>query len=121
MSRCRPLVRGRAFGALLAVALISALSGCSYIFSEKRTVYQYEPSYGVDSPEFRRSLDALGTEMVPDNAAVLLLNGDETFETLLAAIRAARESVNIELYIFSHDATARTFAQTLSERARAGV
>ena len=111
----------RALGALLAAALLTAASGCSYIFSEKRTVYQYEPAYGVDSPEFRRSLDALGTEMVPDNAAVLLHNGDETFGAILDAIRAARESINIELYIFSHDVIGDRFAQALSERARAGV
>ena len=111
----------RAAAAALAVCWITTMTGCSYLFSEKRTVYQYEPSYGVDSPEFRRSLDALGTEMVPDNAAHLLLNGDQTLQALLAAIGAARESINIELYIFSHDSTGSRFAQALAERARAGV
>ncbi len=101
--------------------MAAASSGCSYLFSEKRTVYRYEPAYGVDSPEFRRSLDALGTEMVPYNAADLLQNGDETFGALLAGIRAARESINIELYIFDHGTVATEFARALCERARAGV
>lgn len=106
---------------LWLLLLCFALSGCSYIFSEKRTVYQYEPSYGVDSPEFRRSLDALGTEMVSYNRAVLLQNGDETFGAMLAAIRGARESVNMEMYIFDHGQIATEFARALAERARAGV
>jgi cardiolipin synthase A/B len=92
-----------------------------YIFSEKRTVYQYEPAYGVDSPEFRRSLDALGTEMVPGNRAALLKDGPEIFPRMLEVIAAARESINLEVYIFTEDETGTRFARALAERARAGV
>ena len=92
-----------------------------YIFSEKRTVYQYEPPYGVDSPEFRRSLDALGTEMLPGNRAELLQNASGIFPRMLEAIAAARESVNLEMYIFVDDETGTRFARALEERARAGV
>ncbi|HYT32865.1 MAG TPA: hypothetical protein VEO37_09745, partial [Thermoanaerobaculia bacterium] len=89
-------LRGRVWPLFAAVPLLAALSGCSYIFSEKRTVYQYEPSYGVDSSEFRRSLDAFGTEMVPNNRATVLRNGDGTFAAIFEAIAQAHESVNIE-------------------------
>ncbi|HEY6065597.1 MAG TPA: hypothetical protein VIY96_05545, partial [Thermoanaerobaculia bacterium] len=92
--------------ALLAIGSLP-IGGCSYIFSEKRTVYEYEPSYGVDSPEFRRSLDAFGTEMVPHNRAVLLQNGDAIFDSMEAAFRAARQSINVETYLFD-DGTAGT-------------
>jgi cardiolipin synthase A/B len=96
-------------------------AGCSYIFSEKRTVYQYDPSYGVDSPEFLRSLDALGTEMVVGNRAELLENGDGAFPSMLEAIAAATVSINFEIYIFDHGEIATRFARALGERARAGV
>lgn len=109
------------FCLLFRLSLALQLAGCSYIFSEKRTVYQYEPSYGVDSPEFRRSLDALGTEMVPDNRAILLQNGDGSFEAMLTALRGAQHSINIEMYIFNRGAIATEFARVLSERARTGV
>ena len=92
-----------------------------YIFSEKRTVYRYEPDYGVDSPEFRRSLDALGTEMVPGNHAELLKDGSGIFPGMLDAIASARLSINIEMYIFKDDGTGSRFARALAERARAGV
>jgi cardiolipin synthase len=105
----------------LAALCLSAASCSSLFSSEKRTVYQYEPSYGIESPDFRRSLDALGTELVAHNRAVLLRNGDETFDALLEAIREARRSINIEIYIFNHGAIAAEFARALSERARAGV
>jgi cardiolipin synthase len=103
------------FGALLSVA------GCSYIFSEKRTVYHYEPTYGVDSPEFLRSLDGLGTEMVPGNRAGILENGDEIFPAMLSAIARAQRSINLEIYIFDHGTIATRMAAALAERARAGV
>ncbi len=121
LQRLWPHLLHARFHFLLLLSLALPLAGCSYIFSEKRTVYEYEPSYGVDSPEFRRSLDALGTEMVPNNRAVLLQNGDETFEAMLAALRGAHESINIEMYIFNHGAIATEFARVLSERARSGV
>src|SRR5712691_1004131 len=114
-------LRGRVWALFAAVPLLAALPGCSYFFSETRTAYQYEPSYGVDSPEFRRSLDAFGTEMVADNAATLLENGDQTFSAMFAAIREARESINVELYIFNEGSIGIEFARALAERARAGV
>jgi cardiolipin synthase A/B len=117
----RRSVRGRASAALGAVLAILSLTRCSYLFSEKRTVYEYEPSYGVDSPEFRRSLDAFGTEMVANNDAVLLQNGDATFAALLDAIAHAQASINMELYIFSPGEIGAVFAQALAARARAGV
>ncbi|HKF42198.1 MAG TPA: phospholipase D-like domain-containing protein [Thermoanaerobaculia bacterium] len=104
---------------LLCCLFFSA--GCSYIFSEKRTVYQYEPTYGVDSPDFRRSLEVLGTELAPSNRATLLKNGDETFASLLTAFREARRSINIELYIFNDGKVGTEFARVLAERARQGV
>ncbi len=90
----RPRRAGRPPGPLrqriagLSVLLFAlASAGCSYIFSEIRTVYEYEPSYGVDSPDFRRSLEVLGTELSAHNRATLLRNGDETFGALLEAPR----------------------------------
>jgi cardiolipin synthase len=110
---------------LAALALLSLsvllLPGCSWIFSEKRTIYRYQPAYGVDSPEFRRSLDALGTEMVGNNRVTLLQNGDEFFPAMLDAIRGAKLSLNMEMYIFDDGQIATEFARALAERARAGV
>jgi len=106
---------------LLALALPLASAGCSYIFSEKQTVYRYEPSYPVESPEFLRSLDALGTEMVAGNRAALLENGDGIFPSMLEAIAGAKTSINLEEYLFDHGEIATRFASALAERARAGV
>jgi len=99
---------------LLATALVA---GCV----SKRTVYQYDPDYGVDSLEFRRSLEGLRTQMVPNNQASVLQNGVQIFPAMLEAIRTARASVNIEMYIFSEGEIGSQFAEALSERARAGV
>jgi len=114
-------LRGRVWALFAAVPLLATLPGCSYFFSETRTVYQYEPSYGVDSPEFRRSLDAFGTEMVTNNRATVLRNGDATFAAIFEAIAQAHESINIELYIFDQGSLGTEFARALSERARAGI
>jgi cardiolipin synthase len=117
----RPFEGLRLRAALALAAAVAASCGCSYLFSEKRTVYEYDPAYGVDSPEFRRSLDALGAELSPRNRAELLVNGDATFASMLGAIRDARESINLEMYIFTQGAIGSEFSRALAERARTGV
>jgi cardiolipin synthase A/B len=115
----RPLFRSLR---LLVFAILAfPVSGCSYIFSDKRTSYTYKPDYGVDSAEFRRSLEMLGTEMVPHNNATLLLNGEGSFSAMLGAIRAARSSVNMETFIFNEGEVAGEFARAMADKAREGI
>jgi cardiolipin synthase len=114
--------RARAAVRVLALLLLLLPStGCSHIFGDKRTTYNYKPDYGVDSPEFRRSLEVLGTEMVPQNKAILLENGAQFFPAMLDAIRAARASVNMEMFIFNKGQIATEFAQVLAAKAQEGV
>jgi cardiolipin synthase len=51
----------------------------------------------------------------------VLTNGEVFYESELEAIRAARESVNIEAYIFQKGELTKRFVEALTERARAGV
>ncbi len=105
----------------LAVGLlaVAALAGC--ISSGTRMDYTYNPSYGVASPEFLRSLAGLKNGMMAGNAVTLLENGDGLFPDLLREIAGARASVNVELYIFNDGEIGRRIADALIERARAGV
>ena len=52
---------------------------------------------------------------------VPLRGGGEAYPAMLAAIAGARRSVHLETYILRDDATGRSFAAALGERARAGV
>jgi cardiolipin synthase len=115
--------RPPAASARVLALLITLLStaGCSHIFGDKRTSYTYKPDYGVDSPQFQRSLEVLGTEMVPHNRAIVLQNGAEFFPAMLDAIRAARASVNMEMFIFNKGQIATEFAQALAAKAQEGV
>jgi cardiolipin synthase len=111
----------RALSVLALLVTLLPLAGCSHLFWDKRTSYTYKPEYGVDSPQFRRSLDVLGTEMVSHNRAVLLQNGEEFFPAMLEAIRGARGSINMEMFIFNKGEVAAEFAGAMAEKAREGV
>jgi cardiolipin synthase len=115
----RPAIRRPVLLVLVLFAAAGA-SGCAWL-SDKRTEYRYDPPYGVDSPEFLRSMDALRTEMVPGNRASILQNGVRIFPAMLEAIRAARSSVNLETYIFTESEIGGEFAAALEARARDGV
>ena len=51
----------------------------------------------------------------------ILTNGDAFYPAMLDAIRGARETVNMECYIFKKGEIGDQFVEALSERARAGV
>ena len=55
------------------------------------------------------------------NRVTLLEDGKATYDSMLAAIRAARHHVHMETYIFEADETGTLFAETLIARAKAGV
>lgn len=59
--------------------------------------------------------------LIGGNRLRLLHDGRWAYPAMLRAIESARSSVHLETYILRDDATGRVFAETLAERARAGV
>jgi cardiolipin synthase A/B len=79
-------------------------------------------TYSAGDSQFVRVMGSLlGPPMVDGNRVTGLLNGDQVFPAMLAAIRSARRSVNFDTYIYWSGRVRRAFADALSERARAGV
>jgi cardiolipin synthase len=58
---------------------------------------------------------------VRGNRAQILLNGDEIFPAMLAAIREARTTITFANFLYEKGDIARDMAQALAERCRAGV
>ena len=55
------------------------------------------------------------------NRVTLLEDGKATYTAMLAALRAAKSSINMEAYIFEDDDVGAEFASVLKSRAQAGV
>jgi cardiolipin synthase len=59
--------------------------------------------------------------LVLGNKLVLLQDGPATYAAMFAAIRGARDNINLETYIFEDDEIGQQFADLLLERQAAGV
>ncbi len=59
--------------------------------------------------------------LLPGNHITPLVNGDEAYPAMLAAIEEARRTVSLSSYIFDYDATGREFAGALERAVRRGV
>src|SRR5688572_27508337 len=89
---------------------------------EKKIRYRIEPLYGVEDPRFRRAVGSLlGPGIVEGNKVGALINGDEIFPAMLAAIRSAQRSITFETYIYWSGDIGKQFTSALSQRAKAGV
>jgi cardiolipin synthase len=108
--------------ALIAIAVLAFLlfltlfePGLAYKISAPET----EP---LESEEFLCVLEAITDSKIHRRGRVeVLTNGEVFYEAELDAIRAAKESVNIEAYIFQKGELTKRFVDALTERARAGV
>jgi cardiolipin synthase len=79
-------------------------------------------NYGVDDPQFARTMGELfGPRLDGGNVVRTLNNGDEIFPAMLEAIRAARETITFETFIFYEGQIGGQFTDALEDRARAGV
>ncbi|MCG3174543.1 MAG: putative cardiolipin synthase YwiE [Myxococcota bacterium] len=92
--------------------------------------------HGIDQPRrpetwrggrFGRLLDHLDQRLFPSpdvsygNRAQLLIDGEQTYPSMLQAIQSAKHSILLETYIFASDRTGQLFAGALRDRAAAGV
>ena len=102
---------------VLAFILFMALfePGLAY----KISAHETEP---LESDDFLCVLEAITDSKIHRHGRVeVLTNGEIFYEAELEAIGAARESINIEAYIFQKGELTRRFVEALTERARAGV
>jgi cardiolipin synthase A/B len=59
--------------------------------------------------------------LVLGNRVTLLQDGDATYRAMFAAIRAAKDHINVETYIFEDDETGRRFSDLLLRKQADGV
>ena len=112
--------------ALVVVTVVATLATVllvqNWTGAEKKIEQTLPRLYESDDGEFRRSLSALlGPQIVEGNKVETLLNGDQIFPSMLAAIRAAKSTITFETYIYWSGSIGREFVDAPQERARAGV
>ena len=84
--------------------------------------YHMKHQFGVGDVAFLQTMYALtGAPLSSGNHVEILRNGVQFFPSMLAAIRGAKKTINLEFYIYWDGAIGRQFAEALAERARAGV
>jgi len=88
---------------------------------ERKLDYRLQ-ELALDDPTFERCMaHLLGPPLVSGNRITSLLNGDEIFPAMLAAIRSAKATITFETYIYWSGNVGKEFAAALAERAKAGV
>ncbi|MGZ8832303.1 MAG: cardiolipin synthase [Thermoanaerobaculia bacterium] len=84
--------------------------------------YHMRHQFGIRDVAFLQTMHALtGAPLAEGNSVTVLKNGVQIFPSMLAAIKAAKKTINLEFYIYWDGEIGRTFAEALAERARAGV
>jgi cardiolipin synthase len=84
--------------------------------------YHIEGDLDAASDHFVRVLESTClVTLTAGNRVEIFTNGDRFYPAMLDAIRAARETINMECYIFKKGTIGTAFVEALAERARAGV
>ena len=108
---------------IVGLSVAATLVGVNLMSDDEKEIRRkVEHKYAVADPQFLRTMGALlGPPLERGNRAETLLNGDQIFPAMLAAIRGAKRTITFETYIYWSGTVGKEFADALSERARAGV
>ena len=124
----RKLLRVKRVGVVIAVLLLLSLA-LTGVLSITRgtpvrsvvTIGKGGPPPGVRDSLFSRTIELYtGLEITPGNHVELVNNGD-VYKRLWADLRAAKQTITVQMYYSQPGAVADTFAKILKERARAHV
>ena len=114
--------RARIVAVTVALTALAVLLIANFSLGDKKIDKRVESLYSVADPHFQRTIGTmLGPSLVPGNRVEALVNGDRFFPAMLEAIRAARQSITLETYIYWSGGIGDEFVAALTERARAGV
>ena len=109
-------------GGVVSLCLVAGLLVANFVGGETKIERRIERLYTLDDPRFMHELGVLlGPPFLPGAKVRALLNGDEIFPPMLAAIQSAKRSITFETYIYWSGDIGRRFADALAERARQGV
>jgi len=93
--------------------------------ARSKAILESLKSRGKDTTVLERHLaleEAIaGEPLVAGNRAVLLQDGPATYRAMFAAIRDARDHINLETYILDDDEVGRRFAAALIDKQQHGV
>lgn len=107
---------------IILASIIATVIALNFIPGEKKIQTRISELYSVHDPQFLRSMgNLLGPPIMPGNQVQALLNGDQIFPPMLAAIRGAEKTITFETYIYWSGAIGKEFAEALAQRARSGV
>jgi cardiolipin synthase len=112
---------------VLAAILLLAFSCVGALYLTRGTPVSSVRTFGeappaVVDPLFRRTVDLLaGMTMQGGNNVEVLVNGDQTYHRLWDDLRAARQTITLQMYYGNPGQVADTLKRILIERARAGV
>ena len=107
---------------IVAASVLATILTLNFLPGEKKVETRISEIYAVQDPQFLRTMShLLGPPLVAGNQVRELINGDEIFPPMLAAIRAAKKTITFETYIYWSGDIGREFAEALAERAQAGV
>ena len=107
---------------LLVTSVVTILGMNLFSSPEKEVKRNIAHEYGIDHPQFLRVMSVLlGPMLVEGNKVETLLNGEQIFPAMLAAIRSAKKTISFETYIYWSGEIGQQFADALAERAKAGV
>lgn len=138
---------GRLLGTTVGLtALIAMVTGCQALpaaaTTESQQVQLHGPRGALSAARSKQVLDALqdspkemdildrhvaveealnAAPLTTGNAVQLLQDGPATYAAMLAAIRTARDHINMETYIFEDDEVGQRFADALLDRQSQGV
>jgi cardiolipin synthase A/B len=104
--------------ALGLAALIMLTVGCAVRIHPHLAL----PPLRLGEPSFFPTIEAYtSAPIVGGNQVDVLLNGDDIFPAMLAAIREARKTITYAQYFYEDGPVARELAEALAERCLAGV
>ena len=84
--------------------------------------YKLDTPIDLSSDHFIRMIEAACQGAYKrGNRIEVLTDGPAFYPAMLEAIRSARETVNMEVYMFKRGEAAEQFIEALADRARAGV
>ena len=142
----RRLFRGLSF--IVVVALIAMAASCASLpeinpdLAPTKSVVLEGPGRPLTAAQSKAVIDKLaaggketnifdrhlaleeavaGTPLTAGNRVHLLQDGPAAYRAMFAAIKAARDHINFETYIFEQDEVGRAFADALIAKQKAGV